>query len=72
MQSAQRQVKRSKKIDKILGEHQNATMAAETIWHLRARAGVRDGENGFTYGLRYQRELDGAVAARERAATLNS
>jgi hypothetical protein len=34
-------------------------MAAETIWHLRARAGVRDGENGFTYGLLYQRERSG-------------
>lgn len=64
------QVKRYKKIQTVLGEHQDATVAAEALWHLGARAGVRDGENGFTYGVLYQRELDAASAAREHAATL--
>ncbi|GAC69938.1 CYTH and CHAD domain-containing protein [Gordonia soli] len=57
-------VKRYKKIQTTLGEHQDAVVAAEALRTLGARAGVRDGENGFTYGLLYQREVAIATAAR--------
>jgi CHAD domain-containing protein len=65
-----RQAKRFKKIQTVLGEHQDSAVAAQTLWRLGARAGVRDGENGFTYGVLYQRELAAADAARRHAATL--
>ena len=59
------QAKRYKKIQTVLGEHQDAAVAARTIRELGAGAGVRQGENGFTYGILYQRELAAAAAARE-------
>ncbi|MFE0749948.1 CHAD domain-containing protein [Gordonia sp. NPDC058843] len=58
------QVKRYKKIQTVLGEHQDAAVAAAALRELGASAGVRNGENGFTYGILYQRELDAAAAAR--------
>ncbi|ATD72271.1 MULTISPECIES: CHAD domain-containing protein [Gordonia] len=61
------QAKRYKKIQTILGEHQDAVVAARTLRELGASAGTRDGENGFTYGILYQRELDAAASARTRA-----
>ncbi|MEE4025322.1 CYTH and CHAD domain-containing protein [Gordonia sp. PKS22-38] len=60
------QVKKYKKIQTILGEHQDAAVAAESLRKLGARAGVRRGENGFTYGMLYQRELAAAEAARAK------
>ncbi|WP_238418759.1 CHAD domain-containing protein [Gordonia sp. 'Campus'] len=63
------QVKRYKHIQTVLGEHQDAAVAARTLRELGAGAGVRDGENGFTYGILYQRELDAAAAARAEVFT---
>jgi CHAD domain-containing protein len=63
------QVKRYKHIQTVLGEHQDAAVAARTLRELGAAAGVRNGENGFTYGVLYQRELDAAAAARAEVFT---
>jgi CHAD domain-containing protein len=63
-------VKRFKTIQTVLGDHQDATVAAQSLRRLGAGAGVRDGENGFTYGILYQREIDAAQDARRRVAHL--
>lgn len=47
-----------------LGEHHDAVAARAFLREEGARAGVRPGENGFTYGLLYERE-DVLVAAAE-------
>ncbi|MCG7632867.1 CHAD domain-containing protein [Gordonia McavH-238-E] len=59
------QAKRYKRIQTVLGEHQDSAVAARALRELGAGAGVRKGENGFTYGILYQRELAAAAAARE-------
>ncbi|AFR50656.1 hypothetical protein KTR9_4047 [Gordonia sp. KTR9] len=59
------QAKRYKRIQTVLGEHQDAAVAARTLRELGAGAGTRKGENGFTYGILYQRELAAAAAARD-------
>lgn len=59
------QAKRYKKIQTVLGEHQDAAVAARALRELGAAAGIRKGENGFTYGILYQRELHAAAAARD-------
>ncbi|WP_187582598.1 CHAD domain-containing protein [Gordonia sp. OPL2] len=63
-------VKRFKRIQTVLGDHQDATIAAESLRRLGAGAGVRGGENGFTYGILYQREIQAAQDARRRVAHL--
>ncbi len=60
--------KRDKKIQDILGAHQDAVVAADLLRRLGAGTADLPGENGFTYGLLYQRELDIAADSRRRAA----
>ena len=62
---AKRARKHYKRIQRVLGEHQDAVVAADTLWHAATRAGAA-GTNGFTYGLllaREQARADLAVAA---------
>ncbi|MFD6061041.1 CYTH and CHAD domain-containing protein [Rhodococcus wratislaviensis] len=59
-----------KKIQKVLGEHQDSVVALGTLRTLGARAGSTDGENGFTFGLLYGLELQAARRARDDAARL--
>jgi CHAD domain-containing protein len=51
-------------IQEVLGDHHDALAARRFFREEGARAGVRAGENGFTYGLLYARE-DALVAAAE-------
>ena len=48
--------KRLKKQQQRLGEHQDGAVAAEFLRRVAAVAGVTAGENGFTFGLMYERE----------------
>ena len=61
-----------KKVQKVLGEHQDSVMALGTLRTLGARAGSTDGENGFTFGLLYGLELQAARRARQDAARLTT
>ncbi|MDH2444090.1 CYTH and CHAD domain-containing protein [Amnibacterium sp. CER49] len=64
---ALRHADRYKRLQDLLGEHQDSAVAAQLLRELGAAAGVTAGENGFTYGLLYQREQERAAAARAKA-----
>ena len=63
-------IKRYKQIQEVLGEHQDAVIAAEILRTLGARAGTASGENGFTFGLLFERERRAAELARDEASKL--
>lgn len=67
-----RTVKHYKKIQTVLGDHQDSVVAAETLRRLGAVAGTTPGENGFTFGLLYQSEQQAARRARDQAAVLHA
>jgi CHAD domain-containing protein len=52
---ADRLVKRVKKVQELLGDHQDAVVARPVLREIGIRAHL-DGENGFTYGLLHERE----------------
>ena len=68
--SAKKTVKHYKRIQRILGEHQDSVVASDTLYRLAITAGTTAGENGFTYGLLYAREQRAAEAARNRSRDL--
>ena len=70
--TAKRTVKQYKRIQRVLGEHQDGVVASDTLRRLALTAGTTAGENGFTYGLLYAREQRTAEAARHRARELVS
>lgn len=57
-------VKRAKKLQELLGEHQDSVVSVETLRRLGARAGTKPGSNGFTYGVLLAMELQRAGRAR--------
>lgn len=57
-------IARYTEVQEILGEHQDAVIAAETLLVLGRRAGVTPGENGFSFGLLYAQEVQAAATAR--------
>lgn len=63
-------IKRFKTIQEVLGEHQDAVIAAGILRTLGARAGTTAGENGFTFGLLFERERRAAESARDEASKL--
>ncbi|MFY2787529.1 CHAD domain-containing protein [Rhodococcus sp. MALMAid1271] len=63
-------IKRYRTIQEVLGEHQDAVIAADIVRRLGARAGSTAGENGFTFGLLFERERRAAESAREQAGNL--
>ena len=62
-----READRYRRLQDLLGEHQDSAVAAQLLRELGAAAGVTEGENGFTFGLLYQREQERAAAARTEA-----
>ena len=68
---AKRTMKRYKKIQTVLGDHQDGVVAAATLRRLGALAGAAPGENGFTFGLLYANQQHAAHRARTVAATLS-
>jgi CHAD domain-containing protein len=67
---ATRIAKRSKKLQTHLGLYLDAKLACGTLLQLGRATAARTSDNGFTYGLLYQVERDGAAAARARAVKL--
>lgn len=57
----------------LLGEHQDSIVSADVLRRLGIVAGTTDGENGFTFGILYEREQQTAhntwEQARREAAT---
>ena len=68
--SAKRIHRSHKKIQDVLGEHQDAVVAAGLMLTLARRLGPGADRNGFTFGVLYQRELDRAARARTAADRL--
>ena len=61
-----------KDLQDVLGEHQDSVLASDLLRRLGAATAERPGENGFTYGVLYQREQDTAAASRDAAAQWKS
>ena len=58
---------RYKDLQDLLGEHQDSLVSADLLRRLGAKAGTVPGENGFTFGLLYQRVREEANDLRDRA-----
>jgi CHAD domain-containing protein len=62
--------KHYKRIQRVLGDHQDSVVASDALRRFALTAGTTPGENGFTYGLLYAREQQIAEAARAQARDL--
>ncbi len=62
--------KHFKRIQRVLGDHQDSVVASDVLRRFALTAGTTPGENGFTYGLLFAREQQIAEAARKRARGL--
>jgi CHAD domain-containing protein len=62
-----KQAKRYQKLQDLLGEHQDSLVSAGVLRRLGAVSGSTEGENGFAFGILYEREAENARAAREKA-----
>jgi len=69
-QQAVEQAERNESLQDLLGEHQDSLVSAELLRRLGGIAGTTPGENGFTFGLLYQRQLQQAAELRAQAAEL--
>jgi CHAD domain-containing protein len=58
------------KIQTVLGDLQDSVVARTTLVRLATKAGTTPGENGFTYGLLYAKQVQLAEAARRAARHL--
>jgi CHAD domain-containing protein len=67
---AKKTEKHYKRIQRVLGDHQDGVVASGTLNRLAITAGTTAGENGFTYGLLYAREQQAAEDARRRVREL--
>jgi CHAD domain-containing protein len=68
--AAKKAEKHFKRIQRVLGEHQDSVVASDALRRFALTAGTTPGENGFTYGLLYAREKQIADAARKQAGDL--
>jgi CHAD domain-containing protein len=59
-------IKKAKRLQKLLGEFQDAVVSAETLRRLGTKAGSTPGENGFSYGVLLAQEWDVQRAVREQ------
>jgi CHAD domain-containing protein len=60
-QPARKVRKKAKKVQGRLGDRQDSVVAADFLLRAGRLAGTTPGENGFTFGLLYQRERDAAA-----------
>ena len=65
-----RNAKRYKRIQSVLGDHQDTVVATATLRKMALTAGTTQGENGFTFGLLYAREQHLAAECRRAAGRL--
>ena len=64
--------KHFKRIQRVLGEHQDSVVASAALRRFALTAGTTPGENGFTFGLLFAREQQIADTERKRARKLVS
>jgi CHAD domain/CYTH domain len=64
---ASRQAKRYQQMQDLLGEHQDSLVSAEFLRRIRAKVAATPGENGFTFGMLYEQEVQNAITARADA-----
>ncbi|MGI8888304.1 MAG: CHAD domain-containing protein, partial [Nocardioidaceae bacterium] len=65
-------VKRAKRLQEMLGEHQDSVVSVEILRRLGARAGSRPGSNGFTYGVLLAMQMQLTEQARAAVLELQS
>lgn len=65
---AEKAIERHEDAQELLGEHQDAVVAAENLHRIGRATGSRPGHNGFTYGLLYERQLAQQQRLRSRIA----
>ncbi|MBV8349080.1 MAG: CHAD domain-containing protein, partial [Mycolicibacterium sp.] len=63
-------IRRYKRIQGVLGDHQDTVVASATLRWMAAGAGPTAGENGFAYGLLYAREQAIAEGCRHQVRKL--
>lgn len=63
---ASRLINDRKDLQDVLGEHNDSLVTAEFLRAVGARYGARSGQNGFTYGLLYARQLEARYTLRKR------
>lgn len=51
-------ISQRKDLQDLLGNHQDSIVSAAFLRELGARLGIRSGQNGFSYGVLYAREVD--------------
>ncbi len=56
-----------KKVQDVLGAHQDSVLATDMLRTFAVQAGTTPGQNGFTYGLLYAREAEIGARTRRRA-----
>jgi CHAD domain-containing protein len=66
-QGARQAHRRYRRLQDLLGEHQDSVVSAAFLRRLGAAAGTAAGENGFAFGLLYEREQERARDARAEA-----
>jgi CHAD domain-containing protein len=64
---ARKSIKKYKKLQTILGEHQDCVVAADVVKRIAIETAPDEHQNGFSYGLLYERLQREAARARERA-----
>jgi CHAD domain-containing protein len=67
---ARRKAKAYKKVQGLLGDHQDTVVARDVLRRMAAGTGPAQGQNGFTYGLLYAREQQIAAETRLKATKL--
>ena len=67
---AARHVRRAKKLQELLGEHQDSVVSGAFLLRAGAAAGSRRGHNGFTYGLLMAAEQERAARIRRHVRRL--
>jgi CHAD domain-containing protein len=67
---AGRKAKAYKKVQSVLGDHQDTVVARDVLRRMAAGTGPSRGQNGFTYGLLYAREQQMAAETRLKATKL--
>jgi CHAD domain-containing protein len=65
-----RKAKAYKKVQSVLGDHQDTVVARDVLRRMAAGTGPSRGQNGFTYGLLYAREQRIAAETRLKATKL--
>lgn len=67
---AKETIKHYKEFQRVLGDHQDGVIAAETLLRLGRLAGTTEGDNGFTFGVLYAQEQHAAAEAKRKVAQL--